>query len=316
MCLRIFCLVISLSLLACTPGGPVLNPERSAELAGSARDASTQPSPPLMSEAALKPPGNRPEPADLAELAVLSALANAERPAADRARDASRQSAAVLRFFGVTPGMTVLDLYSGGGYYTEILSRLVGPKGRVVAHNNTPYLQFARDELATRYAGDRLPNVEQLIAENNALSLPPATFDAVLMTDVYHDVYLVDEKNGWSRIDAPKMLAVIFASMRPGAVLGVVDHAAAPGTLPEEAAALHRIDPGLLRRDLQAAGFVLDGQSDVLRNPADDGSRSAFDPGRARPYQPGGAPLPPAPVASAARTLSDRAAVISTVVRL
>jgi predicted methyltransferase len=231
-----------------------------------------------MSEAAVKPPGNRPRTADLTELAVLSALASTERPAADRARDASRQSAAVLHFFGVTPGMTVLDLYSGGGYYSEILSRLVGPKGRVVAHNNTPYLQFAKDELATRYAGGRLPNVEQLIAENNALSLPVATFDVVLMTNVYHDVHLVDEKSGWARIDAPKMLATIYSSMRPGAVLGVVDHVATPGTSLEQAAALHRIDPELLKRDLQAAGFAFDGESDVLRNPADDGSRPVFDP--------------------------------------
>ncbi|MBM4220351.1 MAG: class I SAM-dependent methyltransferase [Gammaproteobacteria bacterium] len=278
MCKRIFCVVMGLSLLACTPGGLVLDPERSAEMAGSAREASTQPTPPLMSEAALKPPGARPEAADVAELAVLSALANEERPGADRARDASRQSAAVLRFFGVTPGMTVLDLYSGGGYYTEILSRLVGPKGRVVAHNNTPYLRFAGAELATRYAGGRGPNVEQLIAENNALSLPAATFDVVLMTNVYHDVYLVDEQNGWARIDAPKMLATILASMRPGAVLGVVDHVAAPGSSLEQAAALHRIDPGQIRRDLLAAGFVLDGESDVLRNPGDDGSRPVFDP--------------------------------------
>ncbi len=278
MCRRIFALLIGLCLLACTSGRPILDPERSAELAGAARKASTEPAPTLMSEAAVKPPGNRPQTADLAELAVLSALANAERPAADRARDASRQSAAVLGFFGVTPGMTVLDLYSGGGYYTEILSRLVGPKGRVVAHNNTPYLQFAKDELATRYVGGRLPNVEQLIAENNALSLPAATFDVVLMTDVYHDVYLDDEKNGWSRIEAPKMLATIYSSMRPGAVLGVVDHVAAPGISLEQAAALHRIDPDLLKRDLQAAGFAFDGESDVLRNPADDGSRPVFDP--------------------------------------
>lgn len=271
-------LVTVFLLLACTAGGPVLDPQRSAELAGSARDAATQTDPPLMSEAAVKPPGSRPRLVDPAELAVLSALANPQRPAADRARDASRQSAAVLRFFGISPGMTVLNLYSGGGYYTEILSYLVGPQGRVVAHNNSSYLQFARDELATRYANGRLPNVQRLIAENNALSLPAGTFDAVLMTDVYHDVYLVDEKIGWSRIDGPKMLAVIFASMRPGGVLGVVDHAAVPGALPEAAAALHRIDPGLLKRDLQAAGFVLDGQSDVLLNPADDGSRPAFDP--------------------------------------
>ncbi len=259
-------------------GGPRLNPAKSADMAGSAAEAATQTGPELRSEDAVKRPGKRPAPADPVEKAVVAAVANPTRPAADRVRDKSRQSVAVLKFFRIAPGMTVLDLYSGGGYYTELLSYVVGQTGRVVAHNNTPYLQFASADLAGRFAGGRLPNVERLLAENNELKLPAARFDAALMTDVYHDVYYVDEKAGWPRIDGPRLLAEVFQSLKPGGLLGVVDHAAVPGAPPETANVLHRIDPALLKRDITAAGFVLDGESDILINPQDDRTKSAFDP--------------------------------------
>lgn len=268
----------ALIIVSCTTGGPRLDPARSEVLAGSARDAATTPAPVLRSEEARKPPGSRPGAADLQAMAVQMALAHKDRPAADRVRDTPRQSAAVLRFFGIRPGMTVLDLYSGGGYYTEILSYLVGAQGRVVAHNNTPYLNFARAELASRFVPGRLPNVTRLTAENNELRLAPGEFDAVLMTDVYHDIYFVDEKAGWPRIDGPRLLAELYQALKPGGVLGVVDHAALPGAPPETGGTLHRIDPGLLKAGITAAGFVLDGESDALINPADDRTKSAFDP--------------------------------------
>jgi predicted methyltransferase len=222
-------------------------------------------------------------PAPAAAPSNADALANALKAPGrlpdDLQQDASRKPAEVLAFFGVKPGMTVLDLFSGGGYYTEILSALVGPSGRVYAHNNSPYLDFDKDPIAKRYQDPaRLANVERFIAENNALELPDNKFDFVLMSMVYHDVYLVDEEHGWPRIDAPKMLAEIFASMKPGAVLGVIDHVAAAGSPPETGNTLHRIDPELLKREITAAGFVLDAQSDILRNPADDHTLAVFDP--------------------------------------
>ncbi|MEO7387645.1 MAG: methyltransferase domain-containing protein [Gammaproteobacteria bacterium] len=258
--------------------GARLDPAKSAAMAGSATQASTQTGPELRSEDAVKRPAVRRSPTDPAEQAVIAAVANAARPASDRVRDEPRQSAAVLTFFRIAPGTTVLDLYSGGGYYTELLSYIVGANGRVVAHNNTPYLAFAKDDLAGRFPPGRLPNVERLLAENNQLQLPEGRFDAVLMTDVYHDIYFVDEKAGWPRIDGPKMLAEVFRSLKPGGVLGVVDHAALPGAPPETGGTLHRIDPALLKRDITAAGFVLDAESDVLVNPADDRTKTAFDP--------------------------------------
>lgn len=270
--------LVLITLLAGCAGGPRLDPARSAAMAGSAAQASTQTGPELRSEDAVKPPGTRPVPADPVLQAVLAAEANTARPAADRARDRSRQGAAVLTFFRIGPGMTVLDLWSGGGYYTELLSHVVGGSGRVVAHNNTPYLEFARDDLAVRFAPGRLPNVERLLAENNQLDLPAGRFDAVLMTNVYHDIYFVDDKAGWPRIDGPKLLAEVFRSLKPGGVLGVTDHAALPGAPPETGGTLHRIDPALLKREITAAGFVLEAESDVLMNPTDDRTKSAFDP--------------------------------------
>ncbi len=267
-----------LALLAGCANGPQLDPARSAAMARSATQPATQRGPDLRSEDAVRRPSPRPAPASLAEQAVLTAVANPARPAADRARDESRQSAAVLNFFRITPGMTVLDLWSGGGYYTELLSYVVGSSGRVVAHNNTPYLDFAKDDLSVRFAPGRLPNVERLLAENNQLTLPAGRFDAVLMTNVYHDIYFVDEKAGWPRIDGPKLLAEVFRSLKPGGVLGVTDHAAVPGSPPETGGTLHRIDPALLKREIIAAGFVLEAESDVLVNPEDDRTKSAFDP--------------------------------------
>ena len=208
--------------------------------------------------------------------AIEAAVNHPSRRAADRAQDRERRADKVLAFFGIRPGMTVLDLYSGGGYYTELVSYLVGETGHVVAHNNKPYLSFAAAELAGRYDGDRLSNVEQLVAENNELELEPERFDVVLMIKTYHDLYYVDEEQGWPRIDIDKFLAEIYAAMKPGGVLGIVDHNAAPGSPSSTGATLHRIDPALIKRDLTAAGFIYAGETSVLRNPDDDLSQSVF----------------------------------------
>jgi predicted methyltransferase len=275
------CIPLALLLISCA-GGPQLDPAKSADLAESSTQAATTTGAELRSEDAVKRPGKRPTKLEVAmdpvEKAVLAAVANANRPASDRARDKPRQSVAVLRFFRIAPGMRVLDLYSGGGYYTELLSYVVGTNGQVVAHNNTPYLEFAKADLPGRFTPGRLPNVERLLAENNALELPAARFDAVLMTNAYHDIYFVDEKAGWPRIDGPKLLAEVIQSLKPGGVLGVVDHAALSGAPSAAGGTLHRIDPALLKREIIAAGFVLDGESDVLINPSDDRTKSAFDP--------------------------------------
>jgi predicted methyltransferase len=208
--------------------------------------------------------------------AIESAVNHPSRLASDREQDDQRRAETVLAFFRIEPGMTVLDMYSGGGYYTELLSYLVGVSGRVVAHNNQPYLDFARDELERRYANNRLSNVTQLIAENNELELEPESFDAVIMIKAYHDLYYVDEAAGWAKVDVPKFLDEIYAALKPGGVLGIVDHNATPGSPSSTGATLHRIDPALIKRDVTAAGFTYAGETSVLRNPDDDLTKEVF----------------------------------------
>jgi predicted methyltransferase len=268
--------VCALLMLAGCPGGrlPEPDPERSAAMAEEASRAATVPA----AESASPPPRRLPPAEADSGDSVSLALSSPQRRVADRVLDAKRKGGEVLRFFGIGPGMTVLDLYAGGGYYTELLSLVVGPAGRVVSHNNAAYEKFAAGEIAERYTPGRLLNVEQLRAENNQLELPAGRFDAVLMSLTYHDIYFVDEAAGWSRIDGTKLLAEIHRSMKPGAVLGVIDHVAEMGAPAEVGGTLHRIDPQRLRREITAAGFVLEAESPLLRNPADDHSKPVFDP--------------------------------------
>ena len=189
--------VAAVAAIIVSAGCTGLSPEASARMADGAMGAS-RPS----SSAIIQP------------TAADAVLKNPQRRPVDRTEDDRRQAAAILSYFGIEPGMVVLDLYSGGGYYSELLSYLVGPKGRVVAHNNTPYLTVAKTELAERYREGRLPNVEQMVAENNELDLPIQRFDAVLMIKAYHDVYFVDEENGWARIDRPRFL-IMYSNSWP-----------------------------------------------------------------------------------------------------
>jgi len=201
---------------------------------------------------------------------IAAAIADTRRPAADVARDAGRNPQAVLEFAGLTPGLSVLDMFAGGGYYTELAAYVVGSRGKVVAYNNNAYNAIAARDIAARYADGRLAAVEQLVSANNEIALPAASFDVVLFILSYHDVYYLDGERGWARIDRPRLLKEVFDAVRPGGRVIVADHVARPGMPAEQVRALHRIDPDLIRADFIAAGFRYDGESDVLRNPQDN----------------------------------------------
>jgi predicted methyltransferase len=223
-------------------------------------------------------PATESKPAAAAQVSIYeAALGSTGRTDADRKRDAGRKPAAVLEFFAIEPGMTVLDMFSGGGYYTEMLSSVVGAQGKVVAHSNQAYAEYVGDETNERYADGRLANVETLMAENNELMLPADTFDAVMMVLAYHDIYYVSIEDGWPKIDGPKLLAEFFEGLKSGGMLAVVDHYAIAGSAPETGGTLHRIDPSIVIAEIEAAGFVLDSKSDVLRNMEDDHSLSMYD---------------------------------------
>jgi predicted methyltransferase len=175
--------------------------------------------------------------------------------------------------------MRVIDVFSAGGYNTELLSRMVGAKGEVIAYNNGAYARFAAKGIAQRYANDRLPNVRQVTEEVDKFTLPAASLDAAIFVMSYHDLYWRPDDGSWPPTDAAGMLATLHAALKPGGVVVVQDHVASPGgAVSEVVGRLHRIDPAVVKRDFAAAGFELEAESAMLAHPGDDHSKQVFDP--------------------------------------
>jgi len=209
---------------------------------------------------------------------VDAAIASPERPAADRDQDERRKARSVLEFSGIESGMTVLDAFSAGGYYTELLARLVGPAGKVIAYNNPPYAKFAEKGIAARYAGNRLPNVRQVTSTIEDLELAPESLDAVIFVMSYHDLYWRPADGSWPPTDPALLLGKLHAALEPGGVIVVQDHVAtAGGDTAVVVDKLHRIDPAVVKADFAKAGFTLDGESDVLAHPDDAHTTLVFD---------------------------------------
>ena len=200
------------------------------------------------------------------------ALASPERMAGDAEQDAGRKPAAVLDFLGVEPGMTVLDVMAAGGWYTEALSLAVGPTGKVYAQNPPFMLQFrdgANDKAITsRLKDDRLKNVVRLDKDSNAMGLS-GEVDVAITNLNFHDVY------NRSPDAAIALLTDIRAALKPGGVLGVIDHNGKEGA---DNAQLHRMQVQQAIDAATAAGFEVE-TSDLLGNPDDDLSQMVFSPG-------------------------------------
>lgn len=201
------------------------------------------------------------------------------RAASDIALDEVRRPAEVLRWMGLRRGMRVLDYFAGSGYYTEIMARAVGPTGSVTAWN-TPFFNSrpaVRDALAA--IRQRQPNTAMLSSPTTALSFPDNAYDFVMLHLVYHDAYWESARFNLPRIDPNTLTAALFRATRPGGTVAVIDHVAAAGRdTRAEVEANHRILPATVRADFERAGFVFDGESEMLRNPQDDHSKNVFDP--------------------------------------
>jgi len=149
-----------------------------------------------------------------------------------------------------------------------------------VAHNNDAYLVYAKDDISARYADNRLANVERITSEADNLSLPEETFDAALAMLTWHDFYYLDEENGWPAIDTPALIIKLCSALKPGAILGISDHAATPGSEARVSSQnLHRIDPERIKSDLAGSCFEFKGEISALRNPDDDHSKLVFAEG-------------------------------------
>ena len=209
---------------------------------------------------------------------VAAAVSNPQRPAEDVAKDANRKPDQVLSFFEIKPGMTVLDLFSGGGYYTEMLNLVVSENGKVIAHTNEAYIPFSGEIYHRRYADGRLAQTETVISEVDDLELEKNSLDAAMLVLTWHDFLFADPENGWQAIDETLLVNKLCVAMKPGAVLGLIDHVANSGGEPAQVAKdLHRIDPQVIRNTFEKSCFTLDAEASFLANPEDDHTLAVFD---------------------------------------
>lgn len=196
-------------------------------------------------------------------------LADPARPENERAIDAVRKPEEMLKFYGVKPGDKVADLMASRGYYTAILSQVVGPKG--VVYSATPTF---RDETRERFKDPKYANVKLLEGGMGTVALPSdGSLDFVLINLDYHEI---------ERGDRAAMNKRVFDSLKPGGVYGVVDHAAAAGAGDSMSKNLHRIEKSLAVGEATAAGFKLAKETDLLANKDDPHDASAVKEARGK----------------------------------
>jgi predicted methyltransferase len=209
---------------------------------------------------------------------VAAALTAPGRPKAATDLDEVRKPVEVLRFMGLKKGDRALDYFTGTGYYADIMARAVGPKGHVVGWNSAGFGRNERVVNALKDIKARNPNTAFYSSPTTAIAFAPNSFDFALLHLVYHDAYWESAQFGLPRIDPNTVVKAIWDAVKPGGTVAVIDHvAAAGGDTREVVEKLHRIDPAVVRADFERAGFVLEGQSDLLRV-AEDHSKNVFDP--------------------------------------
>ena len=205
-----------------------------------------------------------------------SVAATAARTEANVKLDESRKPAEVLKFLGLQQGMWVADPFGGNFYWAEITGPAVGPKGRVTIWEPQ---QFYSQKMLDNYTALRgkQPNIFLRVSPMEAPDMP-GKYDFMLINLDYHDVYWESTKFGIPKMDPDQWLKTVYDSMKPGAVVGVIDHVASPGDTRATVEKLHRIDPAVVKADFKRAGFKLEAESNMLRNPGDDHSLNVFDP--------------------------------------
>jgi predicted methyltransferase len=226
-----------------------------------------------------------PEPIDLS-VAIQQAVDNPQRTEADRARDADRHPAAVLEFFGLEPGMNVVDVMAGTGYYSEMMASVVGPEGMVIIQNAKFPVESvygeALDQRMTHLQESGVENVQRIDAELDEMELP-SNLDGAIFIRFYHDLFWIPVRED-EKTDRQEFLRRVYQSLKPGAFFGVIDHHAEAGSGERDALdrrkGLHRIDIELVKREILEAGFVLDAESDLLQNPDDTRDWNIFSEGR------------------------------------
>ena len=208
---------------------------------------------------------------------VAAAVANAGARSEDNVKlDESRKPAEVLNFLGLKKGDQAIDLFGANRYWAEIMAPAVGPKGHVTVWEPT---QFYGKELAEKFAAfqQKAGNTHLIVTPFESIALDANSYDFVMLNLNYHDVYWESAKYGVKRMEPDAFVKTVYASVKPGGVVGVIDHVGNPGDTRETVEKYHRIDPAVVKADFENAGFKLEGESDLLKNPADDHTLLVFD---------------------------------------
>ena len=209
---------------------------------------------------------------------VAAALAAPDRRPQNVKLDEGRKPAAVLQYLGLKPGMQVLDLFGANGYWAEIMAPAIGPTGHDTVWQPTQFYSDKAKAYTAQLTANH-PNVTVISSPFESPDLPKNYADFVILNDNYHDTYWSSEQFKIPKMDPSLFLKAVYAAMKPGAVIGVIDHVANKNDDPRATVEkYHRIDPDLIKADFKRAGFVLVGSSNLLRNPADDHTLNVQDP--------------------------------------
>jgi len=201
---------------------------------------------------------------------VAKAVADPSRPKTDSTRDALRAPAETIAFVGVKPGMKVAEFFPAGGYYTRMISDVVGPTGKVYGIEN-PKWDKGEDAKMAAEPGHSNVKIEMVkFGEFN----PPEKVDLVWMTQNYHDLHVAE----YGPVDMAAFNKRVYDALKPGGIYFILDHQANPGTDDAGIAKVHRIEKATVIKEVTAAGFKLVGESDVLHRPADDHTKMSSDP--------------------------------------
>jgi len=208
---------------------------------------------------------------------IKTAIDNPNRAEDNRARDGDRKPAQVLAFFGVEEGMTVVDIASGGGYFTEIISGIVGPEGSVRAHNRAgDRFEEGREALEAKYAPFGNITIDA-VETGSALPYEDNSVDIVLLSLIIHHLHFDEETGDAMPASSADIYADVKRVLKPGGVFAVIEHTAAPGSTRAQSADWHRIPEDIAKADVTSAGFEFDGAAEIHTNPDDDLQNTWFD---------------------------------------
>jgi predicted methyltransferase len=208
---------------------------------------------------------------------AAAAVANVSARTPDNVKlDEGRKPAEVLQFLGLETGMQAIDLFGGNRYWAEILAPAVGPKGHVTVWEPT---QFYDKDSQEKFAAfqQKAPNAHLIVSPFEAMTLEPNAYDFMMINLNYHDVYWESAKFKVKRMEPDVFLKTVYTAMKPGGIVGVIDHVGKPGDTRATVEKFHRIDPAVVKADFERAGFKLEAESELLRNPDDDHSLLVFD---------------------------------------